>query len=226
MARVQVCLADAATRASVVAAAVARARARRAAPPRPRRPPTTRPLQGGGGGGGEAATDRSLPPSPNLGAARTHLSKAVAAAKDDDAVFLAEYRRRGLARRDGDGRVHHPRGGTPASRHGLRSRGGGIGAFTFFYFRFGNSADVAFCSQGAYAKDTSGHERLTVANIFAALADARLHTVVDKADEELAAGNTGELLATLAPLLLEAPSRSAMVDGGGGARRRGKQDGF
>ena len=30
--------------------------------------------------------------------------------------------------------------------------------------------------------------------------------MVDKADEELAAGNTGELLATLAPLLLETPS--------------------
>ena len=183
MARVHLCLADAATRASVVAAAVARARlaARR------RRVPA-----GGQGvlskAAAAAATEATegLPPSHFLDAARTHLSKAVAAAKDDDAVFLAEY--------------HFVAGSLAATETG--------GSITLAEEHLQAAMDCARAAEesGAYAKDTSGHERLTVANIFAALTDARLHTVVDKAGEELAAGNTGELLATLAPLLLETPS--------------------
>ena len=88
MARVHLCLADAATRASVVAAAVARARL---AARRRRVPAGGQPVLSKAAAAAATEATEGLPPSHFLDAARTHLSKAVAAAKDDDAVFLAEY---------------------------------------------------------------------------------------------------------------------------------------
>ena len=160
------------------------------------RNPPGRASQGGvllsavGMAGAEATTD-SLPAAFFAVAATRHLAAAAAAMKGDDWRLLAEY--------------HYVAGnfaafdGSPArAEERLRAAA--------------EAADLAEAEETARPRPAGREggppggppesgERLTAAAARAALSDIKLHAVVARADEKLAAGATAELLDTLGALL-------------------------
>lgn len=195
--RVHLCLADAATRAARAAASVVWS----SMDAKQRRRAELRSTNGRASNGGVllsaagtaaalVATD-GLPVSFFAEAAKRHLASAVAAARDDDYALLAEF---------------HFVSGNVAAFDGTISL-----AETRLYAA-ADAADIAEARTHATATAKRDYthspkhinpkpERLTAAAARAALCDIKLHAVVARADEKLAAGDTADLLTLLGELL-------------------------
>ena len=195
--RVHLCLADAATRAARAAASVVWS----SMDAKQRRRAELRSTNGRASNGGVllsaagtaaalVATD-GLPVSFFAEAAKRHLASAVAAARDDDYALLAEF---------------HFVSGNVAAFDGTISL-----AETRLYAA-ADAADIAEARTHATATAKRDYthspkhinpkpERLTAAAARAALCDIKLHAVVARADEKLAAGDTADLLTLIGELL-------------------------
>jgi calcineurin-binding protein cabin-1 len=201
--RVHLCLADAAVRASRAALGAAYAATHHR---RRKADGYEGPVLSDAAAKAAAEVTEGLPASHFVDAANAHLDAAVAAADDDDFALMAEYHfvRGNLAAAEGSIALaeEHLRASVDAATLAESGSGSEEGAKK-------RLLRDASCDGAA--------DRLSAAAARAALADVRLHAVVAGADASLQAGNTAELLAVLAPLLLPLDASGASA----GAPQRG-----